>query len=67
MKSFKFLLLAAFLVGATGCAYGHSLRVGKNKVLVLKNDHLLFGIMRKAHICDVTPSGLANCSEKENP
>ena len=67
MKLLMVLAMAVFMFNMTGCAYGHSLRVGKNKVLVLKNDNLLFGILRKAHICDVTPKGLKNCSEDENP
>jgi hypothetical protein len=66
-KALLIVLLSGFLAGATGCAYGHSLRVGKSKVLVLKNDGILFGLLRKAHICDVTPTGLKNCSEEENP
>ncbi len=66
-KALLVVMMSAFLVGATGCAYGHSLRVGKSKVLVLKNDGLLFGLLRKAHVCDVTPAGLKNCSEDENP
>ncbi len=66
-KALMVLLMGVFLVGATGCAYGHSLRVGKSKVLVLKNDGLLFGLLRQAHVCDVTPKGLKNCSVDENP
>ncbi len=66
-KALMVILMSTFLVGATGCAYGNALRVGKSKVLVLKNDGLLFGLMRKAHVCDVTPTGLKNCSTEENP
>ena len=67
VKLFMVLVMAAFMFNMTGCAYGHSLRVGKNKVLILKNDNLLFGILRKAHLCEVGAKGLQNCSENENP
>lgn len=68
MKIFNVLLISLCLAGATtGCAYGHTLRVGKKKVMITKNDGFLFGLLRKVHVCDVTDDGVENCSEKENP
>ena len=66
-KALLVVMMSAMLVGATGCAYGTALRVGKNRVLVLKNDGFLFGLLRKAHLCDVGAKGLTNCSEDQNP
>lgn len=59
------LLLASTL--ATGCAYSGVATTSDNKAIVLKNDALLFGLLRAAYVCDVTPAGLANCQSSENP
>ncbi len=67
MKAFNVMMICLMMAGATGCAYGNAVRVGKNRVLVLKNDNLLFGILRKAHVCEVGAKGLKNCTEDQNP
>lgn len=52
---------------AAGCSYGGVAVTSDNKAVVLKNDHLLFGLLNKAFVCDVTPAGLANCQSTESP
>lgn len=67
---FKMLLLTGLMAGAvsmTGCAYGGVAGVGKEHVVVLRNDGFLFGILRKAYVCKATTSGLAGCKDTENP
>ena len=67
MKALMVIMACLMMAGATGCAYGHAVRVGKNRVLVLKNDGFLFGLLRKAHLCEVGSKGLKNCTEDQNP
>jgi hypothetical protein len=57
-------LLAALALGA--CSYVGAVDVG-SQVVVLRNDHFLFGALRGAYVCNVTPNGLAGCVEGESP
>lgn len=55
------VVLAATL---SGCAsYAGVAMVGPDRVLVTRNDGLLFGLMRKIYICKVTEAGLTDCVE----
>ena len=65
MKLISILLVSAFMFSAVGCAYGSTIRVGKNKVLVMKNG--FYGLTRGAFVCEVNAKGLSNCSQNENP
>ncbi|MCB0342622.1 MAG: hypothetical protein H6626_07425 [Pseudobdellovibrionaceae bacterium] len=67
MKTAKILILGALIAASVGCSYGGVARVGKGKAIVLRNDGFLFGLLRKAMVCDVDSSGLSNCQENEQP
>jgi hypothetical protein len=66
VKSIAILTVVGSLFG-TGCAYGGIAAVDSDTVVVLRNDSFLFGLLRKAVVCDVTPSGLANCVSGVKP
>ena len=69
-RVFKLLVLAGLMTGVvsmTGCAYGGAAGVGKDYVVVLRNDGFLFGMLRKAYVCKATTSGLSGCRDAENP
>jgi hypothetical protein len=66
-KVLVFTGLMAGIVTMTGCAYGGVSGVGKDYVVVLRNDGFLFGILRKAYVCKSTTSGLSGCKDAENP
>lgn len=67
MKLFIFTGLLASIVSITGCAYGQVATVGKDYVVVLKQNSFLGGAFRKAYVCKATPNGLSNCKDSENP
>lgn len=69
MKKLLALLLALGLgaAAATGCAYGGVAVTPNNQAVVLRNDLFLFGALRKAFVCQVTPAGLSACGTAENP
>lgn len=50
-----------------GCAYGGVASVGGDRVVIPRNDGLLFGLLRKVYVCKVTDSGLTDCIEGEAP
>lgn len=58
-------LLAAVILSS--CAYSGVTTVGKDHVVVLRNDAFLFGALRKAYVCRATPGGLENCRHSESP
>jgi hypothetical protein len=67
MKTLKKVLAAALLAGTLGgCAYGGVATAG-DKVVITKNDLLLYGLLRAVYVCDVTPQGVSNCSTAEAP
>ena len=66
VKSIAILTVVGSLFG-TGCAYGGIAAVDSDTVVVLRNDSFLFGLLRKAVVCDVTPAGLANCVSGAKP
>jgi len=61
-------LIAVLFVVATlgGCSYGGVAMSGDTAVVV-RNDMFLFGALRKAYVCKVTPTGLAQCVVSESP
>jgi len=62
-----FLFGAIAVVVLSSCAYGGVTTVGKDHVVVLRNDGFLFGALRKAYVCKATPGGLENCRNSETP
>jgi hypothetical protein len=58
------LMGSALTLGA--CSYGGLATVG-DKVVITRNDGLLFGALRKIYVCQVGESGLSNCTETEAP
>ena len=60
--------LAALVISGSlwGCSYGGIAAVG-DKVVVTRNDHLLFGALRKVFVCKATDAGLTDCSSSEAP
>lgn len=67
----KKALAATVLIGLVsgvlgGCAYGGAAASGE-KVVVLRNDGFLFGILRKAFVCKITDAGLQACADSEAP
>ena len=69
-RIFAMLILTGIMAGVvsmTGCAYGGAAGVGKDYVVVLRNDGFLFGMLRKAYVCKATTSGLSGCRDGENP
>lgn len=70
MRSFAKSLAVLTVVGTlfgTGCAYGGVAAVDSDTVVVLRNDGFLFGLLRKALVCDVGASGLQNCVSGVDP
>lgn len=67
MKLFIFTGLLASIVSITGCSYGQVVTVGKDYVVVLRQDGFLLGALRKAYVCKATSNGLSNCQDSENP
>ncbi|MBM4317501.1 MAG: hypothetical protein FJ116_08475 [Deltaproteobacteria bacterium] len=69
-RIFRLLVLTGAMVSVismTGCAYGMATSVGKDYVVVLRQDGFLFGALRKAFVCKATTSGLTGCRDNENP
>ncbi|MSP25228.1 MAG: hypothetical protein EXR75_08700 [Myxococcales bacterium] len=58
--------LLGLLGGMSGCAYA-GIAASGDKVVVLRNDMFLLGLLRKATVCKVTDSGLESCSSQDTP
>jgi hypothetical protein len=61
------LLLGSLAMGATGCSYASATAVGQDKVVVLRNDGFLFGLLREAFVCKATETGLTACTSTDSP
>jgi hypothetical protein len=67
MKKLQALLVGAVVAASlAACAYGGVAASG-DKVVVARNDLFLAGLLRKAYVCQITDSGLANCATNEAP
>lgn len=67
-KTMGVLVAAGLLAGVlSGCSYAGAAGLGADKVVVLRNDTLLFGILRKAFVCKVSEAGLSSCSSADAP
>jgi len=65
-KALASALLIGFVSTLGGCAYGGAAASG-DKVVVLRNDAFLFGILRKAFVCKITDAGVSACNTNESP
>ena len=63
---FGFLGLG-LVIALSSCAYGGVATIGKEHVVVSRNDGFLFGALRKVYVCKATPAGLKNCEAEESP
>lgn len=62
------VLMLLVLSFGTACSYaGVAMSADGKKAVVVRNDHFLFGALRKAYVCDVSDAGLINCQKSENP
>ncbi len=66
MKRLMVLCLAIGM-GAGACAYSGVAVTADGKAVVARNDSLLFGLLRAVYVCNVTPTGLANCAAGTAP
>jgi hypothetical protein len=67
MKKIKALVCSALLAAAlAACAYGGAAASG-DKVVVLRNDMFLVGLLRKAYVCKIAEAGLADCQTSTSP
>lgn len=64
MRNLKALLAVSVLAaaGMNACAYAGA-AVSGDKIVILRNDSLLFGALRKVYVCKVTDAGLAGCQQ----
>jgi hypothetical protein len=60
------LVMAVAASAMSGCGYSGVAASG-NTVVVARNDGFLFGLLRKVYVCQITPTGLTQCSEGESP
>ena len=63
---FGFLGLG-LVIALSSCSYGHIATIGKEHVVITKNDSFLAGLLRKVYVCKATPAGLKNCEAEESP
>ncbi len=50
-----------------GCAYGSVAHAGKKMVVITRQDLCLWGLLRRAYVCQATKVGLVNCRDRESP
>ena len=65
MKALMGLVLAATM--ATACSYAPGGVSADGKVVIAKNNGLLFGMFSKVFVCNVTPGGVTGCTAGEAP
>jgi hypothetical protein len=66
----RLLTLTLLMILLSSCAhYTTPTRIGKNSVVVVRNDTMLGGIWpgAKIYVCKVTPKGLTACQTNQNP
>ncbi len=67
MKKAAFALLVVVAAGTLGgCSYG-GVAVAGDKVVVARNDGILFGLLRKVFVCKVTDAGVTACAATDAP
>jgi hypothetical protein len=64
-------LKASFVAIALSCALGGcgyaGVATAGDAAVVVRNDWLLFGLLRKVYVCKITPQGLTQCSSSDTP
>lgn len=67
MRKLQALVVGGLLAASlAACAYSGVAASG-DKVVIARNDMLLFGMLRQVYVCQITDSGLTNCTMNENP
>ena len=59
-------LIAVTAATLSGCGYA-GVAVENGQAVVLRNDGLLFGLLRKAFVCKVADTGLSDCQSDDAP
>jgi hypothetical protein len=59
-------IVLALGVGASACGYAGVATAG-DAAVIARNDWFLFGLLRKVYVCKITPAGLTQCSNAEEP
>ncbi len=69
MKKCALALMICLVTPLAACSYGTAVAVGKNRdrVMILRNDHFLFGALRQAYVCKASDAGLVDCQKQESP
>ena len=65
MKKLMGLVVATTM--ATACAYSPGGVTADGKVVMAKNVGILFGLLNKVYVCNVTPAGLTGCQAGDAP
>jgi hypothetical protein len=60
------ILLFAAAMGSA-CSYAGATAVDKDTVVITKNNAFLFGLLNQVYVCQVSDSGLQNCSSNVSP
>jgi len=66
MKGLVLALCLVSMLAVGGCSYGGVSTTG-DKVVITRNDGLLFGALRKVYVCKVTDAGVTSCSTADKP
>lgn len=62
----RLLAVLVLSLSATGCGYA-SVATSGDAAIVVRNDYLLFGALRKVYVCRITETGLSQCAAQESP
>jgi len=67
-KSIAFAIAGVAMVSAlNGCSYGAVAHLGGERVILARNDNILFGLLRKVYVCRVTDAGVSACQSADAP
>jgi hypothetical protein len=66
VRAFVVGILVVAALPVLGCNYGGASFAG-DKVVVLRNDGFLMGMLRQAFVCSATDNGLQNCKSNQSP
>jgi len=66
-KMFAVALFVTALGAVSACSYAGVAAVDEDTVVVTKNNAFLFGLLNKVYVCQVTDSGITNCSKRDSP
>lgn len=51
---------------SSGCYYA-SVATSGDAVIIVRNDLLLFGALRKVYVCRITEQGVTQCKSQDSP